>query len=73
MRHPTLSAVVRAYMRRRRLGAGSWVCQRIQYWLQRFFGSRGTFPRVNKVQYLAMCALGYRFPLPEGSHPTFIE
>jgi hypothetical protein len=65
MRHPTLSAVVRAYMRRRRLGVGELGVPEDPVLVAAILRLAWDISASEQVQYLAMCALGYRFPMPE--------
>lgn len=71
MRHPTLSAVVRAYMRRRRLGVGELGVPEDPVLVAAILRLAWDISASEQVQYLAMCALGYRFPLPEREPPHF--
>jgi hypothetical protein len=65
MRHPTLSAVVRAYVRQRRLGVGELGVPEDPVLVAAILRLAWDISASGQVQYLAMCALGYGFPLPE--------
>jgi hypothetical protein len=65
MRHPTLSAVVRAYLRHRRLGVGELGVPEDPQLVAAILLPAWDISASEQVQYLAMCALGYRFPLAE--------
>jgi hypothetical protein len=71
MGHPTLSAVIHMYLRHRRLGVGELGVPEDPQLIAAILRLAWDISASEQVQYLAMCALGYRFPLPQGEPRHF--